>query len=58
MIKICASSILKPLAFLCRNYFECFHKEWKKANMITVPKKMIKVSEALKKLYLTRFGNT
>ena len=41
MIKMCASSIVKPLAILFRNYFECeyFPKEWKKAKMLPVHKK-------------------
>ena len=44
MIKIYASSISKPLATIYRNYLEnkCFHKEWKKANIVPVHKKMIK----------------
>ena len=41
MIKVCASSIAKPLAILLRNCLksECFPKEWKKANIVTVHKK-------------------
>ena len=44
MIKIYASSISKPLTTIYRNYLEskCFHKEWKKANIVPVHKKMIK----------------
>ena len=43
MIKLCASSIAKPLSILVRNCFknECFPKEWKKANIVPVLKKMI-----------------
>ena len=34
MVKLCASSIAKPLSTLFRNCFEneCLPKEWKKAN--------------------------
>ena len=41
MIKMCASSIAKPLAVLFRNCLEseCFPKEWKKANIVPVHKK-------------------
>ena len=41
MIKICASSIAKPLAIFFRNFLEseCFLKEWKKANIVPVHKK-------------------
>ena len=41
MIKLCASSIAKPLSILFRNCFqnECFPKEWKKANIVPVHKK-------------------
>ena len=41
MIKMCASSIAKPLAILFRNCLEseCFPKEWKKANIVPVHKK-------------------
>ena len=41
MIKMCASSIAKPLAILFRNCLEseCFPKEWKKANLVPVHKK-------------------
>ena len=41
MIKICASSISKPLAILFRNCLEseCFPKEWKKGNIVPVHKK-------------------
>ena len=41
MIKICASSISKPLTILFRNCLEseCFPKEWKKANIVPVHKK-------------------
>ena len=41
MIKLCASSIAKPLSILFSNYFEnqCFSKEWKKANIVPVYKK-------------------
>ena len=40
MIKICASSISKPLAILFRNCLEseCFPKEWKKGNIVPVHK--------------------
>ena len=43
MIKICATSISEPLAILFRNCLEsgCFPKEWKKANIVPVHKKMI-----------------
>ena len=36
MIKICASSISEPLAILFRSCLEseCFHKKWKKANIV------------------------
>ena len=42
MIKLCASSIVKPLSVLFRNCFEneCLPKEWKKANIVLVHKKM------------------
>ena len=41
MIKMCASSIPKPLTILFRNCLEseCFPKQWKKANIVTVHKK-------------------
>ena len=41
MIKICASSISKPLAILFRNCLEseCFPKEWKKVNIVPAHKK-------------------
>ena len=41
MMKICASSISKPLAILFRNYLEseCFPKECKKGNIVPVHKK-------------------
>ena len=41
MIKLCASSIAKPLSILFRNCFEnqCLPKEWKKSNIGTVHKK-------------------
>ena len=41
MIKICASSISKPLAILFRNCLESeyFPKEWKKGNIVLVHKK-------------------
>ena len=41
MIKMCASSISKPLAILFRNCLkrECFPKEWKKANIVPAHKK-------------------
>ena len=41
MIKMCASSIAKPLAILFMNCLEseCFPKEWKKANIVPVHKK-------------------
>ena len=43
MMKICASSISKPLVILFRNCLksECSPKEWKKANIVPVHKKMI-----------------
>ena len=43
MIKLCTSSIAKPLSILFRNSFEnqCYPKEWKKANIAPVHKKMI-----------------
>ena len=43
MIKLCASSIAKPLSILFRNCFEneCFPREWKKANILPIHKKMI-----------------
>ena len=43
MIKLCASSIAKPLSILVRNCFknECFPQEWKKENIVPVLKKMI-----------------
>ena len=43
MIKLCATSIVKPLSILFRNCFEnqCFPKECKKANILPVHKKMI-----------------
>ena len=43
MIKLRATSIAKPLSILFRNCFEnqCFPKEWKKANIVPVHKKMI-----------------
>ena len=74
MIKICAFSISKPLAILFRNCLEskCFPKEWTKANIVPVHKKMINnwskiigqylycisVLKFLKKWYLTRFLNS
>ena len=41
MIKICTSSISKPLAILFRNSLEneCFPKEWKKGNIVPIHKK-------------------
>ena len=41
MIKLCATSISKPLSVLFRNCFQnqCFPKEWKKANIVPVHKK-------------------
>ena len=41
IIKMCASSIAKPVAILFRNCLEseCFPKEWKKANIVPVHKK-------------------
>ena len=41
MIKLCATSIAKPLPILFRNNFknQCFPKEWKKANIVPVHKK-------------------
>ena len=43
ILKICVSSISKPLAILFRSCFEseCFLKEWKKANIVSVHKNMI-----------------
>ena len=43
MIKLGATSIAKPLSILFRNCFEnqCFPKEWKKANIVSVHKKRI-----------------
>ena len=43
IIKLCNSSIGKPLSILFRNCFknECFPKEQKKANIVPVHKKMI-----------------
>ena len=43
MIKLCASAIAQPLSILFSNCFEnqCFPKEWKKANIVPVYKKMI-----------------
>ena len=43
MIKLCASSIAKPLSVLFRNCFknQCFPEKWKKANIVPVHKKMI-----------------
>ena len=43
MIKLCASSIAKPLSIFFRTCFEneCFPKEWKKANIVPIYKKMI-----------------
>ena len=43
MIKLCATSISKPLSILFGNCFEnqCFPNEWKKANIVPVHKKMI-----------------
>ena len=43
LIKLCTSSIAKPLSFLFSNCFEnqCFPKEWKKANIAPVHEKMI-----------------
>ena len=73
MIKICVSSIWKPLASLFRNCVEteCFPKEWKKANIVPVHKLMVNnwskiidqylyclfVLKFLKKWYLTCFLN-
>ena len=41
MIKLCATSIAKPLSVFFRNCVEdqCFPKEWKKANIVLVHKK-------------------
>ena len=41
IIKLCSSSVSKPLAILFRNCLEseCFPKEWKKANIVPVHKK-------------------
>ena len=41
MIKLCVSSISRPLHLIFRNYLETesFPKEWKKTNIITVHKK-------------------
>ena len=41
MIKMCVSSIAKPLAILFRNCLEseCFPKEWKKDNIVPAHKK-------------------
>ena len=41
MLKLCATSIAKTLSILFRNCFEnqCFPKEWKKANVVSVHKK-------------------
>ena len=41
MIKLCATSISKPLSILFRNCLEnqCFPKEWKKANIVPIHKK-------------------
>ena len=41
MIKLCATSIAKPLSILFRNCFEnqCFPNEWKKAKILPVQKK-------------------
>ena len=43
MIKLFTTSVVKPLSILFRNCFEnqCFPKEWKKANVLPVHKKMI-----------------
>ena len=43
MIKLCATSIAKPLSILFRSSLEnqYFPKEWKKANIVPVHKKMI-----------------
>ena len=43
MIKLGATSTAKPLSILFRSCFEnqCFAKEWKKANIVPVHKKMI-----------------
>ena len=40
-MKMCASSIAKPLAILFRNCLEseCFPKEWKKTKIVPVYKK-------------------
>ena len=48
-IKMYASSTSKPLAILLRNYFEsgCFSKEWKKADIVPVHKKMITIHQKL-----------
>ena len=44
MVKLCPTSISKPLSILFRNCFEnkCFPKEWKKANIVPVHKKNYK----------------
>ena len=41
MIKLCTTSISKPLSILFRNCFvnQCFPNEWKKANIVPVHKK-------------------
>ena len=72
LVKMCASSIAKPLAILFRKCVEskCFPKEWMKPRIVPVHKKhdkqMIKnyqyhycqfVLKFLKRLYLTRFLN-
>ena len=71
MIKICTSSISKPLFRNCLGG-ECFPKEWKKTNIVPVHKKIISnwsksidqyhycqfVLKVLKKWYLTCFLNT
>ena len=51
IIKLCSSSVSKPLAILFRNCLEseCFPKEWKKANIVPVHKKHDK---KLIKIYL------
>ena len=43
MIKLCASSNGKPLSILFKTCLEnkCFPKEWKKAKILPVHKKMI-----------------
>ena len=52
MIKMCASSIAKPLAILLRNCLESEHfpKEWKKANVVPVHKKLPIYSKVFEKV--------